>query len=744
MSSSPCSGRWSSRPSPPCPGCCCTDSCPAGQTPPRIGHPHRTRRRHDHRAARDLRDRRDRSGHPGRAATPRRDRPAGQTAPATPARLHDRCVGMARSCSGALHQVPRVSRATHQPVAVSRAATILPPSDASAGHSPAASVASRTAQTTARWAQRCASTGRPARSAAARAAATARTLFHPAEPTAVRAASLCTSPNTERAPRNVQLRVPCTPRVRAAAAAAPVERGGRLGPWKGACAGSRRRPGAGAPRPPDPIGRKPQPCAEPPCSSPSPPPRWPSASPSRPWPPLPRRHPRPWPIFAGSGQPVIDWNRRLIAILGTPDTQPATVHPTRSFAMLQAAEYDAVVSITAAAPRRTGSAVPAPDGARPDAAADQAAHDVLVALYPGKRADLDAQLQRRAGRHPGRAGQERRRRGRAPRPAQIVALRDGDGSAAPPPPFAAGTAPGDYRPTPPETGRADVHRLGFSHAVRAHQPAAVPAGRPARGRQPRVCRRARRGARPSAATPAPSAPRTRPWPGSSGASAPIWTTWNQIAQQVATDRHTGLAETTAVFSAMDLALADTTIAMYDAKYADHVWRPVTADPERCDRRQSGHHRRPDWNPLTPTAADPSYPGAHSALSEAAATVLTAFFGPQQAVSVTSAADPGVTRTLHRLHRGGGRGGVEPDLGRPAHPARPRGGPAAGAPGRRGGAGRPAGPPGGVTAQRPSSPTARPHRRPRGTAERDRRYPHPCRRGDRCNPAAYPVRECARR
>ena len=117
-------------------------------------------------------------------------------------------------------------------------------------------------------------------------------------------------------------------------------------------------------------------------------------------------------------------------------------------------------------------------------------------------------------------------------------------------------------------------------------------------------------------------------------SAPIWTTWNQIAQQVATDRHTGLAETTAAFAAMDLALADTTIAMYDAKYADHVWRPVTA----IETGDAG------WTPLTPTAADPSYPGAHSALSAAAATVLTAFYGPQQGVSVTSVADPGVTRT----------------------------------------------------------------------------------------------------
>ena len=48
----------------------------------------------------------------------------------------------------------------------------------------------------------------------------------------------------------------------------------------------------------------------------------------------------------GSGQLVVDWNRELIAILGTPGAQPATVHPTRSFAILQAAEYDAVTSIT--------------------------------------------------------------------------------------------------------------------------------------------------------------------------------------------------------------------------------------------------------------------------------------------------------------------------------------------------------------------------------------------------------------
>jgi hypothetical protein len=36
---------------------------------------------------------------------------------------------------------------------------------------------------------------------------------------------------------------------------------------------------------------------------------------------------------------VIQWNRILLGILRTPGAQPATVHPTRSMAILHAAVY---------------------------------------------------------------------------------------------------------------------------------------------------------------------------------------------------------------------------------------------------------------------------------------------------------------------------------------------------------------------------------------------------------------------
>jgi membrane-associated phospholipid phosphatase len=46
-----------------------------------------------------------------------------------------------------------------------------------------------------------------------------------------------------------------------------------------------------------------------------------------------------------------------------------------------------------------------------------------------------------------------------------------------------------------------------------------------------------------------------------------------------------------------------------------------------------------------TAPDPSYPAAHSTISAAAATVLSAFYGDRTDVSVSSTALPGTTRTF---------------------------------------------------------------------------------------------------
>src|ERR1700681_4747326 len=85
-------------------------------------------------------------------------------------------------------------------------------------------------------------------------------------------------------------------------------------------------------------------------------------------------------VTAPSIDPVVQWNRNLLAIVRTPGAQPATIHPTRSFAILHAAIYDAVNAIdqthTPYAVRFAGVS----RWASQAAAADAAAHEVLVAL----------------------------------------------------------------------------------------------------------------------------------------------------------------------------------------------------------------------------------------------------------------------------------------------------------------------------------------------------------------------------
>src|SRR4029077_4498174 len=42
---------------------------------------------------------------------------------------------------------------------------------------------------------------------------------------------------------------------------------------------------------------------------------------------------------------VVQWNRTLLVIVRTPGAHPATIHPTRSFAIMHAAIYNAVKNI---------------------------------------------------------------------------------------------------------------------------------------------------------------------------------------------------------------------------------------------------------------------------------------------------------------------------------------------------------------------------------------------------------------
>jgi hypothetical protein len=95
---------------------------------------------------------------------------------------------------------------------------------------------------------------------------------------------------------------------------------------------------------------------------------------------------------AQSVNPVVQWNRNLLLIVRTPGVQPATVHPTRSFAIMHAAIYDAVNSIDRTHKPYLVRLSNAPRDASQEAAAAAAAHRVLVALYTTLKSTLDTEL----------------------------------------------------------------------------------------------------------------------------------------------------------------------------------------------------------------------------------------------------------------------------------------------------------------------------------------------------------------
>jgi membrane-associated phospholipid phosphatase len=336
----------------------------------------------------------------------------------------------------------------------------------------------------------------------------------------------------------------------------------------------------------------------------------------------------------------VDWNRELITIQGIPGAQPPTVHPTRSFAILQAAEYDAVVSITHRGQPYLFSVLAARD-ANPEAAADQAAHDVLTALYPSVKGSLDTMLATElAAIRDGRAKTAGERVG-AKVAERLIGIRSTDGSAATPPPFTAGDQPGDYRPTPPNFPAPVFTNWGSITPFVLHNGAQFRPGPP-----PPITSAAYAAALNEVKSLGQNTSTTRTADQTAAAkfwgSAPIWNTWNQVAQNLAVSRHASLEQTATVFANLDLALADATIALYDAKYHYLIWRPVTAIELGNTIGNPGIVGDPTWLPLAVTAPDPSFPGAHSTISQAAASVLTAFYGHRQPLAITL---NGITRSF---------------------------------------------------------------------------------------------------
>src|SRR5216683_1411891 len=296
----------------------------------------------------------------------------------------------------------------------------------------------------------------------------------------------------------------------------------------------------------------------------------------------------------------------------------------------------------------------APHGASARAAAVQAAYASLLRLYPNQQSTFDAAraaslaaiLSKKGGGH-----EEQKLQSAVDLGVKwgqevadgIWAWRSTDGFTPTPAPFTGGTNVGQWRPTPP----AFLSGRGFQFSymtpwVMASPSQFRPAGPPAlsSARYAEVFNEIKAyGSISSTVRTADQTLYSIFWQGAMNRA------WSRVAISLGAERHTTLLENVLVLAALNVALADATIACWEAKYHYVFWRPITAIPLADTDGNPATIADPNWTPLLITPAHPDYPSGHSTLTAAAIVVLAHYFGKNSSIIVDSEVSPGVVRSF---------------------------------------------------------------------------------------------------
>ncbi|HEU4390655.1 MAG TPA: vanadium-dependent haloperoxidase [Blastocatellia bacterium] len=342
---------------------------------------------------------------------------------------------------------------------------------------------------------------------------------------------------------------------------------------------------------------------------------------------------------------VTDWNQIMLTAIRSAPTSPAIT--PRITAIVHAAVFDAVNGIER---RYTPYHVDfdAPHGASRRAAAIQAAYATLVKLFPTQKATLDARrLASLTSITDDGEFEDSQSIARGIEWGQavaddILAWRGGDGFNVVLPPYTGGTAAGQWRPTPPAFAPANFPQISTM------MPFAMTSPSQFRAAGPPVLTSEQYAAdfnESKSVGPLTGSTRTD----EQTLIARFWAfnaaiIWNEAAISVAAERHTTLSENARLFLLLNLAMADGTIASWDAKFTYVFWRPVTAI--RLAATDGNDATVPDaaWTPLLATPAHPDYTSNHSTVSGAATAVLASYFGDETPITLASDTTPGVLRS----------------------------------------------------------------------------------------------------
>jgi membrane-associated phospholipid phosphatase len=266
-----------------------------------------------------------------------------------------------------------------------------------------------------------------------------------------------------------------------------------------------------------------------------------------------------------------------------------------------------------------------------------AAHDVLVALFPGQQEAIDARLQQflpflgsgaslAAGRELGEAAA-----------AATLQLRSPDGAesdAAYFPNGEPGTWIPESEPEAPQWGAVTPFALEAPDQFRSESPPALSSEAYAEA----LNQTKELGRIDSSVRSAEKTDIALFWEDGAGTNT-LPGHWNVAAQVVSLEERLSISENALTFAMLDIALADAGIATWDAKYEYATWRPQAAIRGADLDGNPLTAADPTWAPLLADPASPGYPSAHAAFSAAAASILTALFGEGYAFNLISQSLP---------------------------------------------------------------------------------------------------------
>jgi hypothetical protein len=335
---------------------------------------------------------------------------------------------------------------------------------------------------------------------------------------------------------------------------------------------------------------------------------------------------------------IMDWNTRAEAVVSDKRLPPPV--QARAMALMHVSMFQAINAIERRYRPYRFELIADRNTSR-EAAAAAAAHAVLTALYPDQRVALDAQLaQDLAAVAEGPAKDRALILGRKAA-ADLLELHAADGTGTDD--YRPFTQAGVYVPTQPVAG----------YLVRTFQPWVMTSAAQFRPAPPpaltsEVWTRDVNEIREFGALKSPVRSEEQTLVGKFWflTGAP---TYNPIVRQVVLARKLNLLDCARVYALTSMAVADSFIAVFDAKYQYNFWRPVTAIRNADLSQNPATPRDPAWQPLGETPMHPEYPCAHCISSSAVAATLQALLGDEVGeITLTSSTAPGVTRRWTRL------------------------------------------------------------------------------------------------